>query len=553
MRPGHLFPNAFALLLTPVLGFSQTSVWTVDDDGPADFATIGEAVAASSDGDAILVRGGSYPSFTLDARGVTVVGEPDVTYVHGHVQIENLAPGQVAVLSSLAVRSTDHEAIRAHDNQGSIRLQSCELFHYWNHDDDRGHGALIVDSDDVCLVDCVLRGGVGTYVDYWWYAPGGAGAVIEHSTIALYDCDVRGGDGGDNDFEKWEAGDAGPGGVVVESFLFLSNSPFTGGDGGDLLDFWNTSSGGDGGAGMDLKDLASELQILHSPISGGEGGTSDGLGSSGSPGPPFTGSGASLIVQLSGTRRQMEVTRHCQPVGTTLLATFRGLPGDTVYLPVDRGTAFTFDVTVKGAWILPQPPSIPPTPIALIPASGEIQVELPSTVPTGGNVAEVEFRQMWVFSQAGETLLGSPTGTLQIACSAPLTYCVGAPNSVGPGAAISLTGSVSVFVNDALLNATGTPPDQFGLFFYGPNQIQIPFGDGFRCVGGGVYRLGAVISDASGYAFDVLDYTQPPMNAGSGHVSPGDSWNFQYWYRDPSGPGGTGSNTSNALAVTFCP
>ena len=553
MWPGHRLPSAFALLLLPTLGFSQTSVWTVDDDGPADFHTIGEAVAASSDGDAILVRGGSYPSFTLDARGVTIVGEPDASQVHGHVRIENLTPRQVVVLSNLAVSSPDYEALRSHDNQGSIRLQSCELLGHRNDDQGRGHGAVIVDSDDVFLVDCVLRGGDGTWVEYWWYAPGGAGAVIEHSTVAFYDCDLRGGDGEDNDFDKWDAGDAGPGGVVVESFLFLSNSPFRGGDGGDLLDFWNSASAGDGGAGMDLKDLSSELQILHSAISGGEGGTSDGVGSSGSPGPPFAGSGASLIVQHSGTRREMEVDDHRQPVGTTILATFRGLPGDLVYLPVDGDTAFTFDATVKGTWILPQPPAIPPTPIAQIPASCEIQVEIPSTAPSGGNAAEVEFRQMWVFSMTGETILGSPTGTLQIDCSAPLTYCVGAPNSVGPGADISLTGSVSVFENDARLHATGTPPDQFGLFFYGPDQIQIPFGDGYRCVGGGVYRLGTVISDASGHAFDVLDYTQPPMDAGGGRVSPGDSWNFQYWYRDPSGPGGTGSNTSNALAVTFCP
>ena len=41
--------------------------------------------------------------------------------------------------------------------------------------------------------------------------------------------------------------------------------------------------------------------------------------------------------------------------------------------------------------------------------------------------------------------------------------------------------------------------------------------------------------------------------SGSGALLPGDTWHFQLWFRDPSGPGGTGSNLSDALTATFCP
>ena len=48
------------------------------------------------------------------------------------------------------------------------------------------------------------------------------------------------------------------------------------------------------------------------------------------------------------------------------------------------------------------------------------------------------------------------------------------------------------------------------------------------------------------------DYTQPPMDAGSGMITPGSFWYFQAWYRDPAAIG-AGFNLSDALSVRFCP
>lgn len=143
------------------------------------------------------------------------------------------------------------------------------------------------------------------------------------------------------------------------------------------------------------------------------------------------------------------------------------------------------------------------------------------------------------------------------ACPAPIAYCVGAPNSVGSGASIHWYGSYVHAANDFHLLAQSTVPNQFGLFFYGPAQIQVPFGDGWRCVGSGgvgTFRLNPPgLSDFFGDAERHVDFTQPPASVGPAKITAGSTWNFQYWYRDPAGPGGNGFNLTGGLSVTFCP
>ncbi len=135
-------------------------------------------------------------------------------------------------------------------------------------------------------------------------------------------------------------------------------------------------------------------------------------------------------------------------------------------------------------------------------------------------------------------------------CGSPSTYCTTSPNSNGSGALIGYAGSNSVAANDLVLTAQAAASDQFGLFYYGPNQISIPFGEGVRCVGGKVYRLWVVSTDMFGNVVDPLDITNPPE--ASGQIFAGSTWNFQFWYRDPLG-GPAGFNFSDGLEVPFCP
>jgi outer membrane protein assembly factor BamB len=129
------------------------------------------------------------------------------------------------------------------------------------------------------------------------------------------------------------------------------------------------------------------------------------------------------------------------------------------------------------------------------------------------------------------------------------TYCTASPNTVGPGARIGMSGSPLISTNNLVLLADDCPTNQFGIFYYGPNQIEASFGSGVRCVGGATRRLPVVDSGSLGVAAYYLDILNQPTHPHQ--ISPGSTWNFQYWYRDPS-DGGAGFNLSNGLSVTFC-
>ena len=132
-------------------------------------------------------------------------------------------------------------------------------------------------------------------------------------------------------------------------------------------------------------------------------------------------------------------------------------------------------------------------------------------------------------------------------------YCTAAPNSVGAGAVLGNTGSLSVAANDFGLEATGAIPGGTGLFYYGSNRIQVPFADGFRCVGGMTFRLQPPVqANGTGTTTRSIDFNASPTGGGgAGAILPDSSWNFQLWYRDTTGPGGTGSNLSDGLSVRF--
>ena len=131
----------------------------------------------------------------------------------------------------------------------------------------------------------------------------------------------------------------------------------------------------------------------------------------------------------------------------------------------------------------------------------------------------------------------------------PVRYCVAAANSVGLGASLAATGSARVSANDLDLVATGLPPRQVGQFVYGGQQTSTAFGDGFLCITGQAFRFPFERSDADGVAQRAVDYTGPDRLGGA--VTVGSTWNFQYLYRDPAGPGGNGFNASDAVEILF--
>ncbi|MAF67419.1 MAG: hypothetical protein CMJ84_17400 [Planctomycetes bacterium] len=148
-----------------------------------------------------------------------------------------------------------------------------------------------------------------------------------------------------------------------------------------------------------------------------------------------------------------------------------------------------------------------------------------------------------------------PVDVLGPQCPPPASYCVTSPNSAGGGMGIGHQGSTSVATQSLALTAHSGPPLQPGIFYYGPEQIVLPFGDGVRCVGAGslgTFRLPVVVLGPLGAVVHPLDWNAPPISAGPGAIGSGDEWNFQFWYRDPGG-GPAGFNFSDALEIQFCP
>jgi len=91
-------------------------------------------------------------------------------------------------------------------------------------------------------------------------------------------------------------------------------------------------------------------------------------------------------------------------------------------------------------------------------------------------------------------------------------------------------------------------PNQPGISYFGPNQVEVSFGDGYRCVGGTVRRL--PVSFASGGSLSrAVNYN---AHYASGFITVGSPWNFQAWFRDPDA-NGANYNLSDGLHITFCP
>jgi glucose/arabinose dehydrogenase len=136
-------------------------------------------------------------------------------------------------------------------------------------------------------------------------------------------------------------------------------------------------------------------------------------------------------------------------------------------------------------------------------------------------------------------------------CQDTENFCVGAPNSIGPGAQMGFSGSVSIAANDLVIEASDVPPGEFGIFIYGPFRIQAPFGDGYRCVGSPMRLLPVQQTTPAGTAAYPINNMAPPQP--SHQINVGSEWHFQYWYRDPGGPLGSAFNLTNGLSLTFCP
>jgi hypothetical protein len=126
----------------------------------------------------------------------------------------------------------------------------------------------------------------------------------------------------------------------------------------------------------------------------------------------------------------------------------------------------------------------------------------------------------------------------------------GCANSSASGASLVTSGTTSVSTDDLVFSASGLIAGRSALLFCGTLQLgaSLPLGDGLRCAGGTLRRLGVQVPSAAGAASWGRGYA-----AREGWAS-GETRYFQVWYRDTvGGPCLNGFNLSSGRAVTFSP
>ncbi|MEM9801217.1 MAG: S8 family serine peptidase [Planctomycetota bacterium] len=133
-------------------------------------------------------------------------------------------------------------------------------------------------------------------------------------------------------------------------------------------------------------------------------------------------------------------------------------------------------------------------------------------------------------------------------------YCIAEPNSTGGAAFLGASGSTSVAANDLVIFAANCPPNSVGLFANSPDRASTPIANGTLCLGaqtlGTIIRLGTAPVDGLGNVVYSFDNTAPPLPIAQ--VTPGSTWNFQFFFRDLAAGGGN-ANLTDGLSVTFCP
>ncbi|HIK61647.1 MAG TPA: hypothetical protein EYF98_13265 [Planctomycetes bacterium] len=149
-----------------------------------------------------------------------------------------------------------------------------------------------------------------------------------------------------------------------------------------------------------------------------------------------------------------------------------------------------------------------------------------------------------------------PVGVVECECSVgpcgnsnPGAGCL---NSTGYGSLLGAWGDTRAA--DVSLVARDAPPGQFGIFFQGDLPLSSPFGDGLLCADQGLVRItpAPIQIDAGGAATFGPCYGDATIPSLTGVVpGSGSTRRYQFWFRDPAGPCGSGFNTSNGLAITW--
>lgn len=140
-------------------------------------------------------------------------------------------------------------------------------------------------------------------------------------------------------------------------------------------------------------------------------------------------------------------------------------------------------------------------------------------------------------------------------CTSSLAPCSnpdpvgGCATSRGFGARLQACGGSSASADDLLLDARWMLSGQPAILFAASDVAAAPepFADGALCGAGTFKRFASITPSFPGHA------SFGPGLAALGGFTAGETWSFQAWFRDPTGPCGSGANLSNSIVVRYGP
>ncbi|MCY2960904.1 MAG: hypothetical protein NTY35_12135 [Planctomycetota bacterium] len=131
---------------------------------------------------------------------------------------------------------------------------------------------------------------------------------------------------------------------------------------------------------------------------------------------------------------------------------------------------------------------------------------------------------------------------------------LGCLNSLNLGGRITATGN-AILANDTVLLTGSGMPNSSALYFQGTNQqsggLGAVFGDGLRCAGGTVVRLGTKNNVSGGSTYPAAG--DPTVSVRGGITAPG-TRTYQCWYRNAAAFCTASTfNLSNGVELTWAP
>ncbi len=192
--------------------------------------------------------------------------------------------------------------------------------------------------------------------------------------------------------------------------------------------------------------------------------------------------------------------------------------------------------------------------------SAEIEISCVALGADGAPIEVISDTVRVVVTESSGEIFGTCGQGANSPCGNSSDECSGCRNSTGSGAQLIAVNRDKLMASTAEGEAGGFNVRAinlpFGapiLLFSGQNQLNdgqgVPFGNGLRCVGGSLKRLGVRFADAGGSAAWVRI---PPIEIWGSTPNFGDSRSLQGWYREADGGlcGGL-FNLTNGYTVTY--